>query len=145
MNCRDAELQDLTGEPFDAVLDRVARDTAPPDERVAPLIDLESMDLVEEAGPPERESSRDTSTALDQLHIRVRVELGRRRLPLEEALGLSQGDVVDLNKSVEEPVEIYAGELLVARGEVVVIDGRLGVRVTEVVGTLSKSIVEAKS
>jgi len=73
-----------------------------------------------------------------KLHLLMDVELavtlrfGSRRLLLREVLDLNPGAVVDLDRQVEEPVDVLLDGRLLARGEVVVMDGNYGVRVTEV-------------
>ena len=69
---------------------------------------------------------------LRTLSLKVRVELGRRRMQLKEALQLSAGAVVELDGASDDHVELYVGDLLVARGEVLVVDGSFCVRIKEV-------------
>jgi len=66
------------------------------------------------------------------VHLKVRVELGRVDMPLGRVLDLAPGSVVDLEKLADDPVDIYVGDLLLARGEVIVLNDTLCVRVTEV-------------
>ncbi len=65
--------------------------------------------------------------------LRVTVELGRTRMSIEEILRLGPGAVVELEKLAGEPVDVLINNRLIARGEVVVIDDRFGVRITDVV------------
>lgn len=65
--------------------------------------------------------------------VTLRIELGRTRLCRHELPGLRTGAVVPLDKAAGDPVDVYADERLVARGEVVVVGNNLGVRVTEIV------------
>ncbi|MGM0653036.1 MAG: FliM/FliN family flagellar motor switch protein, partial [Bacillota bacterium] len=60
------------------------------------------------------------------------VVLGNTRLPLGELFSLNTGGVVDLNCSANDPVEILANDRLLAKGEVVMINDQLGVRITEI-------------
>jgi flagellar motor switch protein FliN/FliY len=66
------------------------------------------------------------------VELAVTLRFGSRRLLLREVLDLIPGSVVDLDRQVEEPVDILLDGRLIARGEVVVLDGNYGVRVTEV-------------
>lgn len=66
--------------------------------------------------------------------FQLSVELGVTRLPMRDVLQLSAGSVVQLDQSAEEPVNLYVNGKLVARGEVVVVDERFGVKISEVVG-----------
>ncbi len=63
----------------------------------------------------------------------VTVELGRTRLLIRDILDLGTGSIIELDKLAGEPVDLFANGLLVARGEVIVIDDNFGVRVTEII------------
>lgn len=63
--------------------------------------------------------------------VRLTVELGACQLPMREVLQLNAGSVVQLDKPAGTPVELRANQKLVARGEVVVVEDRLGIRITE--------------
>jgi flagellar motor switch protein FliN len=65
--------------------------------------------------------------------LQVVVELGRTRMPLRQVLDLQQGSVVELDRLAGDAVDIYVNERLIARGEVVVVDDKFGVRITELV------------
>ena len=70
---------------------------------------------------------------LSEVQVEVAVELGRVKLPLRELLALGPGAVLELDRAADAPVDVLVNGHLVARGEVVVIDGEFGVRVTAVV------------
>ena len=70
---------------------------------------------------------------LADVQVELAVELGRVKLPLRDLLSLSPGAVLELDRSADAPVDVLVNGCLVARGEVVVIDGAFGVRVTAVV------------
>ncbi|MGI4854671.1 MAG: flagellar motor switch protein FliN [Janthinobacterium lividum] len=65
------------------------------------------------------------------LHVTLR--FGERRMRLHEVLELNTGSLVELDRQVEEPVDLMLGERVIARGEVVIVDGNYGLRVVEVV------------
>jgi len=67
---------------------------------------------------------------LAEVELNLTVELGRRRLALSEVLQLTPGSVIELEKLVGEPLEIYANGRLIAEGEAVVVDEQFGVRIT---------------
>jgi flagellar motor switch protein FliN/FliY len=67
---------------------------------------------------------------LAEVDLEVRVELGRRELPLADVLKLTTGSVVELEKMVGEPLSVYANGRFIAEGEAVVIDEQFGVRIT---------------
>jgi flagellar motor switch protein FliN/FliY len=62
----------------------------------------------------------------------LRVVLGRARVPFGKLRKLAKGAVVELEGSIQKPVELLVKDCLVARGEVVVVNGNYGIRVTEV-------------
>jgi len=74
--------------------------------------------------------------ALSCAGITISVELGSTKKLVKEVLGMGEGTIVELDKLAGEPVDIKANGVLIARGEVVVIDENFGVRVVEIVGTL---------
>jgi flagellar motor switch protein FliN len=80
----------------------------------------------------EEESKRDNLSMLLDVPLAVKLRFGQRRLPLREILQLASGTVIELDRNAEEPVELMLEERLIARGEVVVVDGCYGLRVTEV-------------
>ena len=65
--------------------------------------------------------------------LEVTVELGRTRLLIRDIMDLSAGSIIELDKIAGEPVDLFANGMLVARGEVIVIDDNFGVRVTEII------------
>lgn len=67
---------------------------------------------------------------LADVNLNITVELGRRRMPLSDVLQLTTGSVIELEKLVGEPLEIFANGRLIAEGEAVVIDEQFGVRIT---------------
>lgn len=69
--------------------------------------------------------------------VNLTVELGSCHLPLREVLQLAAGSVVQLDKIADEPVQLFVNQKLVARGEVVVVDNRFGIKITEIVSGAS--------
>ena len=67
------------------------------------------------------------------ISLQVTVELGRARMKIAEILGLRNGSVIELDRLAGEPADILVNGTLIARGEVVVVDEKFGVRVIEVV------------
>jgi flagellar motor switch protein FliN/FliY len=64
--------------------------------------------------------------------LKVTVELGRTKLLVNDLLQLGQGSVIELDKMAGEPMEIFVNDKLVAMGEVVVVNEKFGVRLTDV-------------
>ncbi|RJR29821.1 MAG: flagellar motor switch protein FliN [Desulfobacteraceae bacterium] len=65
--------------------------------------------------------------------LEISVELGKTKISIGDLLKLSQGSVVELNKSTEQPLEIFVNKKLMAHGEVVVVNDRFGIRLTNVI------------
>jgi len=80
-----------------------------------------------EAGP-----TQDLDFLLD-IPLQITVELGRTRMLIKDLLQLSQGSVVELEKLAGEPMDILISNKLVARGEVVVVNEKFGVRLTDII------------
>ncbi len=65
--------------------------------------------------------------------MQVTVELGRARMPIKEVIQLGQGSVIELAKPAGAPLEVLVNNKLIARGEVVVVDEKFGIRISEIV------------
>ena len=65
--------------------------------------------------------------------LNVTVELGKVKMPVNELLQLGQGSVIELSKQVGEPLDIYVNNKLVAKGEVVILDEKFGIRVADII------------
>ena len=76
--------------------------------------------------------SRDMDFILD-IPLEVTVELGRTRMVINDLLKLGQGSVIELAKTAGDTLEVLANQRLVARGEVVVMNEKYGIRLTEIV------------
>jgi flagellar motor switch protein FliN len=66
------------------------------------------------------------------VELNVTLRFGQRKLPLREVLELASGSVIELDRQVDEPVELLLDGKLIARGEAVIVDGNYGLRVTEI-------------
>lgn len=75
------------------------------------------------------------------VELNVTLRFGQRQLALREVLDLTTGSVVELDRQVEEPVELLLDGAVIARGEAVVIDGNYGLRVTEVTKPVSPTTI----
>ena len=95
---------------------------------------LEEMDAPERGGPaPALERTAGDLEAVFDVPVRISVVLGRTRIPVSSLLKMDIGTVVELDRQVGEAVEIFINERLVARGEIVLVENRLGVTMTEIV------------
>jgi len=83
-------------------------------------------------------TTRDLEAVYD-VPVIVSAVLGTSKMPVKELLKLGRGAVVDLDRKVGEAIDIYVNNRLVARGEVVVLDDRLGVTMTEIIKSDSQA------
>ncbi|HEY5365302.1 MAG TPA: flagellar motor switch protein FliN [Casimicrobiaceae bacterium] len=65
--------------------------------------------------------------------VQLTVQLGRTRLPIRDVLQLAQGSVVELDGLAGEPLDVYVNGCLLAQGEVVVVNEKFGIRLTDIV------------
>ena len=112
-----------------------AKDEAPP----APMAETQPP-APEKAvqAQPENGDKEGVHTAADleavfDVPVQVSAVLGRASMPISQLLKLGRGAVVELDRKVGEAIEIYVNNKLVARGEVVVVEDRLGVTMTEII------------
>ncbi|WP_394761762.1 flagellar motor switch protein FliN [Phenylobacterium sp.] len=90
-------------------------------------------------GPlPEAQTDEEYKTATDlapvfDVPVNISAVLGRASLSVAQLLQLGQGSVLELDRKVGEAIDIYVNNRLVARGEVVIVDERLGVTMTEII------------
>ncbi len=110
------ELEDIGGEEGD--LDEI--DEMSGGEKGGKKVDTKSLDLI-----------------LD-IPLTVAVELGRSKILINDLLQLGQGSVIELTKLVDEPLEVLVNNKLVARGEVVVVNEKFGVRLTDIVTPMER-------
>lgn len=89
-------------------------------------------EAAEEAGFPQ--SSKDLEAVYD-IPVQVSAVLGKATMQVSQLLKLGRGAVVELDRKVGEAIDIYVNNRLVARGEVVVVEDRLGVTMTEIIKT----------
>jgi len=110
--------------------------TAPVDEAAEEHdpIDFEEMIASEtgEGGAPGEKTAADLEAVFD-VPVRVSVVLGRTKMPVASLLKMDVGTVVELDRQVGEAIDIYVNDRLVARGEIVLVEDRLGVTMTEII------------
>lgn len=97
--------------------------------------DKDGADMGEEAASKGETKSMDL--ILD-IPLTVAVELGRSKMLINDLLQLGQGSVIELTKLVGEPLEVLVNQKLVARGEVVVVNEKFGVRLTDIVSPMER-------
>jgi flagellar motor switch protein FliN/FliY len=69
--------------------------------------------------------------------LKVRAQLGSTKILVKDLIQLAQGSVVEFDKAAGEPLDVYVGDKLIARGEVVVVNEKFGVKLTDIVGTVT--------
>ncbi|MFC1891130.1 flagellar motor switch protein FliN [Thermodesulfobacteriota bacterium] len=93
----------------------------------------QGLDLAEmDTESAENENQQNMDFLLD-IPLEITVELGKTRITIGDLLKLSQGSVVELNKLTEEPLEIFVNKKLMAQGEVVVVNDKFGIRLTNII------------
>ena len=107
------------------------------------LDDIDNLDQFEQdqvvsgAGTLSSEETKNLDLILD-IPLTVTVELGRSKMLINDLLQLGQGSVIELTKLVGEPLEVLVNDKLVARGEVVVVNDKFGVRLTDIVSPMER-------
>ena len=89
-----------------------------------------SFEALSEGGASGR--PHDIDLILD-IPVTLTVELGRTRIPIQQILQLAQGSVVELDGLAGEPMEVLVNGCLIAQGEVVVVNDKFGIRLTDIV------------
>ncbi len=84
------------------------------------------------AAPDNVGAPNDIGMVMD-IPVQLTVELGRTRLPIRDILQLAQGSVVELDGLAGEPLDVYVNGCLIAQGEVVVVNEKFGIRLTDIV------------
>ena len=75
---------------------------------------------------------------LDDVPLRISVQLGQCQLKMEEILKLDKGSIIGIDKLAGEPLEFYVGHRLAAKGEVVVLNEKFGLRLTDIIDPENK-------
>ncbi len=108
----------------------VASELASPAESVAPAAFTQFSNNVNLALP--NGAVNDINMILD-IPVQLTVELGRTRIPIKHILQLAQGSVVELETLAGEPMDVLVNGYLIAQGEVVVVNDKFGIRLTDIV------------
>lgn len=95
-----------------------------------PLLDARNL-----SGGTEDLHSRQFERVVD-VPLSVTLRFGQRAMRLRDVLELNTGSLVELDREVEEPVDLVLGDRVIARGEVVIVDGNYGMRVQEIIERL---------
>lgn len=117
-------------------------DILPPEDVQAATVGMDFDDLPDPPIPPfaaglgdDARSVNDPASldAVFDVPVKVQAVLGRAKMPIAELVAMRPGYVVELDRRVGEPIDILVNDRLIARGEIVLIDGSLGVTLTEIV------------
>jgi flagellar motor switch protein FliN/FliY len=104
-----------------------ASGSAPAEAQAAALANLTA-----DAGAGASSGDINLDVVLD-IPVTLSMEVGRSKLSIRNLLQLNQGSVVELNRSTGEPLDVYVNGTLVAHGEVVVVNEKFGIRLTDVI------------
>ncbi|HUG62251.1 MAG TPA: flagellar motor switch protein FliN [Methylomirabilota bacterium] len=103
----------------------------------APGVQLEAHDVTGRGRDTEEDPNLGHAAgeleAVFDVPVRVSAILGRSRMPVHDLLKLAPGAVLELDRKVGEAIDIYVNDRLVARGEVVLVEEKLGVTMTEII------------
>lgn len=99
----------------------------------APVGAAEEAEETARAGTGQPPTNAKELEAVYEVPIQVSAVLGKANIPVSQLLKLGRGAVVELDRKVGEAIDIYVNNRLVARGEVVVVEDRLGVTMTEII------------
>lgn len=91
------------------------------------------VDAGGDAGGVRRDGVPPTMDLLLDVELPVSVSFGRTEIPMKDVLKLTTGSIVELNRNINEPVEVLVNHCLIARGEVVVVEGNYGVRIQQII------------
>ena len=83
-------------------------------------------------------SSASDLEAVYDIPVKVSAILGKTKMKVSQLLKLNKGAIIELDRKVGEAIDIYVNNNLVARGEVVVVDDKLGITMTEIVKSVAK-------
>jgi len=94
---------------------------------------IEEADFKEFKGDKNQAATQRNIEFLLDIPVEITVQLGATKMPIRELLQLGQGSVVELAKLAGEPMEILANSRVIAKGEVVVVNEKFGVRLTDII------------
>jgi flagellar motor switch protein FliN len=96
------------------------------------LAELDPIDASDAPPPQFARSATDLAPVFD-VPVHIKAVLGRATMDVASLLQLSRGSLIELDRRVGESIDIYVNNRLVARGELVVVEDRLGVTMTEII------------
>jgi len=114
---------DAEEDPWAAALEEQADSEA----SAAPVTQLD-----DDSKPPRQDSDINLDMVLD-IPVTISMEIGRTKINVRNLLQLSQGSVVELDRLAGEPMDVLVNDTLIAHGEVVVVNDKFGIRLTDVI------------
>jgi len=108
-----------------------------PGQGAGPEFQAPDFEQVSEAGNANSKAEPDIDVILD-VPVTLSLEVGRAKMSVGDLLRLNQGAVVELDRKAGDPLDVLVNGALVARGEIVVVNDKFGIRLTEVVSDHSK-------
>jgi len=90
-------------------------------------------DLIDESNKDNKESPNNNLDIILDIKVKLAIEVGNTQISIRNLLQLNQGSVVELNRLAGEPLDVLANGTLIAHGEIVVINDKFGVRLTDII------------
>ena len=115
-----SDTEDVSAEEQGIDLPELDEEGPPPSDQADPVV------------PPGPRTAADLLAVFD-VPVKVSAVLGRSQMEVSDLLKLNEGTIVELDRKVGGPIDVYINDRLVARGEVVIVENRLGVTMTEII------------
>lgn len=124
MSDSDDKNQDDMADEWAAAMEQQA------DENTAESVELDEFDAI--APPAKHPGNPDLDVILD-IPVSISMEVGRTSITIRNLLQLNQGSVIELDRLAGEPLDVLVNGTLIAHGEVVVVNEKFGIRMTDVI------------
>lgn len=106
---------------------------------MAEFIEEQDEIMASSEGTPERASENKMNReVIENIPVTLAIEVGRATLKIRDLMRLTQGSVVELDRLAGEPLDIVVNDTVVAQGEVVLVNDRYGVRLTQVISAADR-------
>jgi flagellar motor switch protein FliN/FliY len=129
-----------TPEEQDEATESSAEETAPP---ASPSGEFEAADFQQVDGNGTGNGARPDVDLILDVPVTLALEVGRTEMTIGKLLNLSQGAVVELDRNAGEPLDVIVNGALVARGEIVVVNDKFGIRLIDIVAPADAAVVPA--
>lgn len=108
------------------------------DEQLEKDGEIEAPEATEAEVTPDKSGSKMNHEVIENIPVNLAIEVGRASLKIRDLMRLTQGSVVELDRLAGEPLDIVVNDTVVAQGEVVLVNDRYGVRLTQVVSAADR-------